>query len=727
MLAMRRTISMAVVVCMLSAIFPASALASGSHNINAASIVISQSGDYVITGTGTPTANFIRVMAGVNANITLNNVRIDANGTYTACAFRIEDNSTGNVNITLVGTNVLTSDAGYAGLQKNGGNTNAGTLTIGGTGSLTANGGPSGAGIGGGTVGGVASNITINGGTVVANGGEQGAGIGGGSNMWGGSGTGKNITINGGAVTANGGTYGAGIGGGNRGHANNIAIKGGTVTAAGGDNAAGIGGGDWGDGEGITLGGGIVTAAGGAHGAGIGGGWEGSGNDIAIGGGTVTAAGGINSPGIGGGEDGCSSNIRIRPAAGFRVRVRAGTNAAAAVEIPGSPFATDTLYTGTHPYFRAEATPTPPGVPAVTAASASYSSVRLAWGAVAGAGGYEVYRATSSGGTYTKLITTTSLNYTNTGLATGTTYYYKVRAYRTEGGVKVYGGYSAVKSAKPTLGAMTLSSAVSAGYNSVKLTWSTVAGAGGYEVYRATSTGGTYTKLITTTALNYTNTGLVTGRTYYFKVRAYRTVNGVKVYGGYSAVRSAKPALGTATLSSAASAGYSSVKLIWSAVAGAGGYEVYRAASAGGVYAKVMTTTSLSYTNTGLATGTTYYYKVRAYRTVGGVKVYGGYSAVKSAKPVLATPTSVKAARASASSVKVTWGAVTGAGGYEVYRATSSSGVYAMLITTAALNYTNTGLVTGRTYYYKVRAYRTVSGVKVYGGYSAVVPARPAS
>ena len=68
-----------------------------------------------------------------------------------------------------------------------------------------------------------------------------------------------------------------------------------------------------------------------------------------------------------------------------------------------------------------------------------------------------------------------------------------------------------------------------------------MAGATKYEVWRATSSGGTFYKLPDTTALSYTNTGLTTGKTYYYKVRAYRLVGDTKVYGGYSAVVSAKP------------------------------------------------------------------------------------------------------------------------------------------------------------------------------------------
>jgi hypothetical protein len=41
------------------------------------------------------------------------------------------------------------------------------------------------------------------------------------------------------------------------------------------------------------------------------------------------------------------------------------------------------------------------------------------------------------------------------------------------------------------------------------------------------------------------------------------------------------------------------------------------------------TITTLSYTKTALIKGTVYYYKARAYRLVGTVKVYGAFSIIK--------------------------------------------------------------------------------------------------
>jgi fibronectin type 3 domain-containing protein len=269
------------------------------------------------------------------------------------------------------------------------------------------------------------------------------------------------------------------------------------------------------------------------------------------------------------------------------------------------------------------------------AASASYSSIKTSWTAVSGASGYEVSRATSSTGTYSVVgNTTTTTSLTNTGLSTNKVYYYKIRAYRMVGTTKVYSGYTTVVSAKPIPAVPTNFKAASASYSSIKTSWTAVSGASGYEVYRATSSTGTYSLVgKTTTATSFTNTGLSTNKVYYFKVKAYRMVGTTKVYSGYTTAVSAKPIPSVPTNFKAARYSSTSIKTTWSAVTGASGYEVYRATSSTGTYSLVKTTTSLYYTNTGLTTGRTYYYKARSYKLVGTVKVYSGWTAVSSARP----------------------------------------------------------------------------------------------
>ena len=77
--------------------------------------------------------------------------------------------------------------------------------------------------------------------------------------------------------------------------------------------------------------------------------------------------------------------------------------------------------------------------PSVKVAAASATSAKISWDAVEGCKYYEVYRATSKDGTYTKVRTLENeTSYTNKSLKSGKTYYYMVKAYRTYNNAKVY-------------------------------------------------------------------------------------------------------------------------------------------------------------------------------------------------------------------------------------------------------------------------------------------------
>jgi uncharacterized repeat protein (TIGR02543 family) len=260
----------------------------------------------------------------------------------------------------------------------------------------------------------------------------------------------------------------------------------------------------------------------------------------------------------------------------------------------------------------------------------------------------------------------------------------------------------------------------SAGYNQIKISWAAVAGAYEYEIYRATSSAGTYTKVSYTKLLTYTNTGLSFNTTYYYKVRLKCVTGTIITYGAYSSYKSAKTVISTPTGLSAVSASYNSIKLSWVSVSGASGYLVYRAVSSTGTYSLIATVTTNTYTSTSLNTGTIYYFKIVAYRLIGTTKVTGGYSAVVNAKSILNRPSSVSAAGGSAS-IYVTWGAVSGANGYQIYRSSSSTGTYTSIATATTGSYNNTGLTAGVYYYYKIAAYRTVGTAKIYSAYSDIV------
>ena len=130
---------------------------------------------------------------------------------------------------------------------------------------------------------------------------------------------------------------------------------------------------------------------------------------------------------------------------------------------------------------------------------------------------YEVYISYSEDGVYQFLGTTTKLNYTDTTADAGKTYYYKVKAVSSTTSAANSVSSAAVtitcRCAKPVVKITTVS-------GKPKLTWNAVTGAAKYEVYRATSANGTYTKLYTTTGTSLKNTSAVAGTTYYYKVKA---------------------------------------------------------------------------------------------------------------------------------------------------------------------------------------------------------------
>ncbi len=155
--------------------------------------------------------------------------------------------------------------------------------------------------------------------------------------------------------------------------------------------------------------------------------------------------------------------------------------------------------------------------------------------------------------------------------------------------------------------------------------------------------------------------------------------------------------------------------LTWNAVDGAASYKVYRATAKNGAYSVINTTKALTYTNTGAALGTTYYYKVEALNAAGKSM---GFSAVVEGKvaPVLAVGYSSVSGKP-----QLTWKAVPGATEYQVYRSTQQNSGYSKINTTTSTSYVNTGAKAGTTYYYRIVA---VKGTAV-SDFSNIVSARP--
>ena len=274
---------------------------------------------------------------------------------------------------------------------------------------------------------------------------------------------------------------------------------------------------------------------------------------------------------------------------------------------------------------------------------------------------------------------------------------------------------------------VTLSSVKSVNYNTVNVTWKSVNGAEGYQVYRKTA-GGSYKEIAAvsgreTTA--YRDTGLTTGTAYTYTVRAVYTLGGEKQLGDYVKSGITGKAMPEKTvISKVQSWGSQTLKLTWEKVSGASGYQIYHRTSQNGPWkyvTQIADGNTTSYMHYNLICGNTYDYVVRAYRTVKNTKYIGANSDILSGKPVPAQVKNVTVRKASSTSLKISWSKVNGASGYQIYRRNPETGKYQFVTqlgngNTAA--YTEKGLKKGITYTYVVRAYRTVNGNKILGANS---------
>ena len=224
----------------------------------------------------------------------------------------------------------------------------------------------------------------------------------------------------------------------------------------------------------------------------------------------------------------------------------------------------------------------------------------------------------------------------------------------------------------------------------ITVKWSALKGAEGYFVYRK-APGDTKWKLIASGMSNttYTDTSVKAGTKYTYTIKAYNGGTNSKYNTtGLSVVRLTNPAVKVAN----ADAG---MKVSWARVTGAKSYWVYRKTSSGS-YSKIGTTSNLSYVDKTAKAGTKYTYTVRA---VNGndLSAYTGVNTLR-----LATP-SVKVANTK-SGPKATWGKVSGATGYIIYRKTSS-GSYTKIATVKTTSYVDKTAKKNVKYYYAVRAY----------------------
>ena len=174
----------------------------------------------------------------------------------------------------------------------------------------------------------------------------------------------------------------------------------------------------------------------------------------------------------------------------------------------------------------------------------AYNKIRISWGKVSGCGGYVIYRSETESGKYSVLKNVTqasATNYVNV-VKDSTRYYYKVRAFVTVNGVKVYSPYSDIISANVISGSPQNFNMKQMDNGKIIFSWDKVSDADGYVIYLYDPDTNKYKAIKNVTDIDVLTYGkkMTKGATYHFAMRAYRLVNGVKVYSDYGEIVSTK-------------------------------------------------------------------------------------------------------------------------------------------------------------------------------------------
>ena len=351
--------------------------------------------------------------------------------------------------------------------------------------------------------------------------------------------------------------------------------------------------------------------------------------------------------------------------------------------------------------------------------SKSSTAITLEWLSSAGASGYvlEQYK----GGKWTSIAVIKDKDrtyYTVNGLNPDTTYTFRIRAYATNGSDTLYSDNYSRTAVKTRIGNVKSFSGEGISASAVKLDWSKNDKATGYviEQYK----GGKWTVLATTknnTTLTFTVKGLAGDTAYSFRIKSYRTVNGVTDFSEYTSVK-AKTLLGNVKTFTAAATGTTAIKLDWSKNDKATAYviEQYR----GGKWTVLATTknnTTLTFTVKGLAEGTAYSFRLKSLKTANGVTEESVYTSIKAATAVSGVK-DAKVTSVTGSWITLEWAKNDKATGYSIEQ--YKGGKWTVIATTknnTTLKFTVKGLKNDTTYSFRIRAYKTAGASNVYSDY----------
>ena len=364
---------------------------------------------------------------------------------------------------------------------------------------------------------------------------------------------------------------------------------------------------------------------------------------------------------------------------------------------------------------------TPTGMKCVAKTS---SEIKLQWDKNTSADGYmiDVYD-----GTKWKPIKTFTSNantsYDIVGLHAGTTYKFRLRAYKAFGSVTEYSAYSAELNV--TTDPSVITGAVLGGRaaDALRVNWNKNTSADGYivEMYQGENWV-SVAKITDNSTTTFRKAGLAPSTVYKFRVRAYKIDGKAELYGNYSSTVTARTNPSVITGAVLGGRAADALRVNWSKNTSADGYivEMYQGENWVRV-AKITDNSTTTFRKAGLDASTVYKFRVRAYKMDGTTALYGNYSSTVTARTNPSVMTGVKIGGVANDALRVNWNKNASAQGYIIEMYQGEKWVRVAKITdNNTTTFRKAGLAKNTTYKFRVKAYYMSGKTALYGNYGSV-------
>ncbi|MCD2492138.1 hypothetical protein LQE92_05790 [Lacrimispora sp. NSJ-141] len=362
-----------------------------------------------------------------------------------------------------------------------------------------------------------------------------------------------------------------------------------------------------------------------------------------------------------------------------------------------------------------------PETPVITGIEQTGSgSMMLSWNRVEGADAYGILRSETQNGTYDYIAAAWEDSYTDYGLDSRKTYYYKVFAMRYTGSEWISGLPSGIVKSD-FLKAPDKLQVAPAGDQNLKLSWSAVDGADVYGIARSETSNGPFEWLEAVGVTEFVDSGREPGKVYYYRVYASRYTDRGWMNGPDSDVKAGIAELpAVQNVRTGPGSGVHSVKISWDSVKNASIYGIMRSERIDGSYQWINAVDGTSYTDENLQPGKTYYYKIYSSIYFENEWHNGGISEGV-AGSMIAAPENVQVVSSQGEALKLTWDAVSGASQYVIYCSDTWNGALERIAVVDKNEYVHNGLNVNDKKYYVIQTMCIVDGAGGIGDHTGYV------